>query len=308
MEIPNLPFRFPAVPKTFNIKASKEETYGLLEGLEGTWVGEKGWNIMTVPVPGSKDPLFFKVLIRPYFEIITFEKVGGGVPNRGRNEVQTNFAIKYDLQVNDLQTKEGMHAENGMFLHELPLQNQPSEPQSIVRQAIIPHGNSVLAPGTAVEVQDPNFLNNPALDKIFSPSPVFLKEQHILTDYAHLFEREANKAVAQIDPAFRNGFNAMKPIDSLRQDIKGQKIINNIAFDTDTKAEGGGIVNTPFITKNARTPNFRSIFWLEEVELSSGKMFMQLQYAQVTEIVFPTTGDKQVNWPHINVNTLVKIK
>lgn len=293
-------FRFPAVPQILS-RSVEENPYGLLPALEGTWVGDKGWNIVTVPVPGSKIPLDFKVLIRPYLEVMTFEKIAGGVPNRGENETQLNYAIKYDLQINDLQTKEGMHAENGMFIN----QSNFADPK-VTRQSIIPHGNSLLAIGDATQDEGTPFVKAiDELNEIFTPAPTMIKGNRL--GYEEEFEAKVKQAMDAISPEFVNGFNPMKPINALIQDIKNQEINNTITIDTSTANEGG-VLNTPFIKKNADTPLVRSIFWIEEVDLGGGNVFMQMQYAQLIDIIFPTGGNEVVKWPHININTLVKIK
>lgn len=300
----NNPFRFPLLPKLFNLEEVKE-TYGSLDALEGTWVGDQGWNIVTVPIPGSADNLGFKVLIRPYIELMKFDKINGAVPNRGKDIVQNNYALKYELQVNDLQTKEGMHAETGLFLNQsngLLIGEKP-----IVRQSAIPHGNTVTAIGTG-ETFDGNPIPKVKanLNKTFSPMPKIIKGVKTRYGYPETFKSKAAAAMKEIPARLKGSFDPLNPINALISDTRKQKIKSSIVIDTDT-ANGGAVTNTPFIKSNANTPNFRSILWIQEVETESGKVFMQLQYAQVTEIVFPVSGPDIVNWPHININTLVKI-
>ncbi len=306
-------FRFPSslAPLFSSRNANAKETYGLLEHLRGTWIGDKGWNMMCVPIPGtSVKDLAFKVLLRPYLETMTFS-LAGLAPNRGSDAVQDNYAIKYDLDVVDLLTKEGMHTENGLFLNQT---NETSKNQKVVRQAAIPHGNSVLAIGNVWKDEGIPFIeeaNIEALNKLFTGEPDFIKGDPRI-GYDEEFRLKAQTEIENLGPGFQD-FHPKYPLNALvdtirKQEKLGYKVLNTITIDVDTKTEGGGIINTPFIKRNADAPNFRSIFWIEEIQVPTGEVFMQLQYAQVTEIIFPVDGEEVVNWPHININTLVKIK
>lgn len=295
-------FRTAPVPKVFSKRALKKE-YGFLKSLAGKWSGDKGWNIISVPIPGSTDPLDFKVLIQPYIEDMEFKKVTGGVPNRGKKKTQINFAVKYDLSVRNKEHRSiGLHEENGMFLNQTVAgKNQ------IVRQSIIPHGNSVLALGDGTfDSGNPIEGALGALNAIFSPFPKSIKPPNLTGYGSEVFPRKVKEALAQIDPKFVGNFNPFAPINSLLEDTKKQNILNTITLDLNTEPDGG-IVNTPFIVENANTPDFRSIFWIQEVEVDGGVgSILQMQYAQVSSIIFPTSGKTIINWPHININTLVK--
>lgn len=303
--VTNNPFRFPTIPKLFS-KEEAQETYGSLDSLAGTWVGDQGWNMVTVPIPGSTNPLAFKVLIRPYIELMKFDKINGAVPNRGKEIVQHNFAVKYELQVNDLQTKEGMHAETGMFLNQsngLLVGESP-----IVRQSAIPHGNNLTAIGTGNTFEgNPIPSNKENLNKIFSIIPQNIKGGELgYNEEGGAFLKQVDEVMANIPNRLKGSFNPRNPINALTSDTRKQTINNSIVIDVDTE-NGGGILNTTFIKNNANTPGFRSIFWIQEVDAGNGKVFMQLQYAQVTKIIFPVKGPSIINWPHVNINTLVKI-
>ena len=62
-----------------------ELTTELWNELQGTWVGNKGWNIIAVPslssTPTSEGA--FELLIAPYIETLTFTNAGALARNRG---------------------------------------------------------------------------------------------------------------------------------------------------------------------------------------------------------------------------------
>jgi uncharacterized protein YbdZ (MbtH family) len=64
----------------------------------------------------------------------------------------------------------------------------------------------------------------------------------------------------------------------------------------------GRLVNIPFIQTNANANVLDAIFWIEFVELPSGRTFIQLQYVQRVILDF-----LNIHWPHISVATLKRI-
>ncbi|MGH2722537.1 MAG: hypothetical protein ACRDJO_13195, partial [Actinomycetota bacterium] len=56
---------------------------GPLADLVGTWMGGRGWELIALPAgqPGGRET--FRLLVRPYFEVMTFTPVGAPVPDRG---------------------------------------------------------------------------------------------------------------------------------------------------------------------------------------------------------------------------------
>ena len=88
-------------------------------------------------------------------------------------------------------------------------------------------------------------------------------------------------------------------------------IINTTTMEVST-ANNGGINNIPYIKKHADASSFETTYWIEEVQNSkTGQIYLQLQYSQQTILEFITKfGQKDPNiriqWPHVNVNTLLK--
>jgi hypothetical protein len=63
----------------------------------------------------------------------------------------------------------------------------------------------------------------------------------------------------------------------------------------------GGIVNIPFVSVNANASSFSARFFIETMQDTDGRQFLQLQYIQTVIL-----GFENLLWPHISVGTLVK--
>lgn len=272
---------------------------GPLERLAGTWTGTRGWNLIAVPDPSGEHP--FTLLVRPYYETITFTPLGTLVPDRGASEILNIFGLEYSLRVADLLTHEPLHLENGMWLYT----NDPDAPHSptIVRQAIIPHGNSVLALGSSHQA------NGPPKIPVLNTLPVGTPDPPQL-GYTDPYLTPPPPKVPGQPP-----FNTHDANEVLRKAIKDQKILNTLTLSVSTQPPGGGgIVNIPFIQQNANATNFSATFWIETVvDEAAGVRFDQLQYSQQTNLAFIKCGSEcsdegngLIVWPHVNVNTLVR--
>jgi hypothetical protein len=91
--------------------------------------------------------------------------------------------------------------------------------------------------------------------------------------------------------------------------IKDQKITNTVVIQVSTVAAQGstGILNIPFVVRNANALQMDAIFWIETVQPTDGDPFLQLQYVQRVILDFPPKpGAPIIHWPHISVATLVK--
>ena len=275
---------------------------GPLAGLVGTWTGKQGWNLIAVPrVPeesgGSEG---FTLLVRPYYETITFTPLGVLVPDRGASEILNIYGLEYTLKVSDLLTNEPLHLENGMWLYTEDPQS-PGSP-TIVRHATVPHGNSVLALGTSEQADGP-----PTIPEI-NAFPVGNPFDPALPGYTDPYLHPPPPEVPGQPP-----FSTSDPNDVLRAAIKDQDILSTLTLSVSTE-NGGGILNIPFVVQNANTTSFSAAFWLETVKnQTTGEEFAQLQYSQQTNLEFikcrSNCSDDSgglIVWPHVNVNTLVK--
>ena len=90
------------------------------------------------------------------------------------------------------------------------------------------------------------------------------------------------------------------PTEVLRAQIKGETIHSTDVISISTTPVGG-IINIPFVVKNANAAQMDAIFWIETVKHPTGKLFFQLQYVQ--RVILDFDG---IHWPHISVATLIK--
>ena len=80
----------------------------------------------------------------------------------------------------------------------------------------------------------------------------------------------------------------------------------------DTAVETGGIVNIPFIVKQANAADMKSTFWIQELaeQDDSGNPKLRLQYLQIVLLDFFERRDGLpglIRWPHVSINTMEKV-
>jgi len=260
---------------------------GPLSHLLGTWVGNQGWNMIAVPVTATDGSETFKLEVMRMTETMTFSPIGAPVPNKGYPEPTQVVGVMYELRVSDSDTNQPLHVENGMWLllDKNPIPGAPS----IARQSVIPHGDSLLALGNYFVTEGPPDI--PDINAVPDPSPKAL----------------AGYTDAWIGPPV-DGFSRINPNQTLKDFIAMQKILETVTLVVSTE-NNGGIVNIPFIVKNANATAFECAFWIEKVQSPTGEVFEQLQYSQQTNLNFiPQFGNPSqlIMWPHVNINTLVK--
>lgn len=277
-------------------------TLGPLADLVGTWVGN-GVNMVAVPAIMPDDKLLFKLLLRPYAEILTFTPVGAPVPNRGGAVEQFVGALMYELRIWDLETNVPLHAENGMWLNLqniLPADTEPVPKYPIVRQASIPHGDVIMAPGT-FRVQESG---QPTIPKV-SGNPCPLSGPDESMGYDDIYSRPSDFPIVGEVSAGNPGVILQRRLSD-----EGQRIDGFTELNVST-GNGGGIFNVPFVQRHAAASSFEAWFWIEKATASSKQPFLQLQYLQRTNLEFlkiikGKRRGKLVVWPHINANTLLK--
>lgn len=264
---------------------------GPLADLLGTWIGSHGWELIAVP-QGEKG---FRLIARPYIEVVTFDAIGAPVPNRGGQlpNGETNdmfvYGLMYQMRICDRATNEPLHLENGMWLN---LGEKGGE-KPIVRQASIPHGDVFLALGSAetraVSQQEP--LEIPKISGLPESGP--------------------DMPLGYTDPYLRpvEAFHPAEPNGVLQEMIEGEDIVSVTTLSVSTEKDGG-LVNIPFVEEHAKTSKFTCTYWLETIkDPKTGEEVQQLQYSQQSNLEFlPRFGepDKLIMWPHVNVNTLRK--
>lgn len=257
---------------------------GPLADLVGRWFATDGVEAIAVPaMSGTSES--FTLIVRPYIETLSVKPIGAPVPNRGgpAGDMYIN-GVMYEIRITDALTKEPLHLENGMWLY-----MGAGQDPAVARVASIPHGDAVLAVGTASTVPGPPTIEARSALPVSGPSTPF--------GYTDVYQL----AGFGFQPS---NFNA-----GLQAVIQQQDIVETTTLSVSTE-NGGGISNIPFVDRNAAATAFFCDFWIETVRSLNGTLFQQIQYSQQTNIEFlPTFGGPPgslVMWPHTNTATLVK--
>jgi len=300
--------------RSIGVAKSNDEDLGPLRLLPGTWksLPGRGWNLIALPFatePASR--LNYRLLLNQYNEQLEFSLVDKAVPNRGirRNggvveADQFLVALDYEQTIKQIAAADfpdsglaggpglAIHHEPGLWLH---MTNETTNDLDIARLATIPHGDSVLALGKsdrisgAPTIPDINSLPIGVDQDLNSP---------YLAPYKHFN-----------DNPFEGLFDPVTPNALLRKANEGVDIRRTTILDVDSTVETGGVVNIPFIVKQANAASMKSTFWIQELKEkdSAGQRKLRLQYSQVVLLDFFPRRDGLpglIRWPHVSINTL----
>jgi hypothetical protein len=147
---------------------------GLLKDLAGTWKGE-GFNLIARPNFEGNTNLYLQ--LNRTRETLKIDPIGSSIPNRGfgQNDIEL-FGLTYLDQIADLSTGGALHIEPGIWVTQpgtnYPLEPDPGASKLVARMATIPHGNSVLAAGTATPFNGPPTLS-PGAHPVSGGNPAF---------------------------------------------------------------------------------------------------------------------------------------
>ena len=284
---------------------------GPLTEFPGTWAGT-GFNLISRPDFQDNQPFFLE--INGTLENLAFTLIGGDIPNRGSFQKDAFLhGVTYLQQVADCVTHGALHIEPGLWIH-IPPTTVPSVTEStVVRQGTIPHGDSLLAQSTLIDTVATGPTINPVFSVPFTDTVIpglNAKATNPITNVTYLaqFTNRTLSACCLPSGLALNDVVA-DPTTVLRAAIQGQTITNTVVIVISTAAIQGstGILNIPFVVKNANALQMDAIFWIETVQPTSGDPFLQLQYVQRVILDFPPTPTANIiHWPHISVATLVK--
>jgi hypothetical protein len=265
--------------------ATTADEQGNLADLVGTWIGTGGWELIAVPAPSAGGHEEFELIVKQYVEIVSFEPIGAQVPDRGGDAgILCLGGLKYDMRIASLDSNEPLHLENGMWFY------MPGQDQTVARSSAIPHGDCLLALGNST--QTPGAPELPVVPCLPDGQP-------------------KNAPFGYVDPYHLPPTSPFQTNDAnlvLRNALKSQTVTQTTTLSVST-ANGGGVLNIPFVTHNANATAFQSTYWIETVvDPATNQPFQQLQYSQQTNMEFfeKSDGSGLICWPHVNVNTLRK--
>jgi hypothetical protein len=310
---------------------------GLLRELAGNWQG-RGFNLIARPDREGNGALFLE--LNQTYEILKFDPISSPIPNRG--SVQDDIVLHgltYLQQISDSVTGGALHIEPGIWVTQPATTAPPEQPpighQIVARMASIPHGNALLAQGSAIPV--PSLTNgtfqiapvNTAPFAAGSPMPIAGTQGGFppynlsdLSPAATSFRTPFGDTPAVPLPASINNVPMQTVINDptrlLQEAINGQFIEKMVVLNIATVSSvditsgpiavpfgAGGIENMPFLESNADAALVFATFWIETIKKPIGH-FLQLQYVQTVLLNFQIELAPMLSWPHVSVATLRK--
>ena len=318
-------------PDVQEFKGKKDASGNPLSPFDG-----RGWNLIALPFarPNDGQPVY-RLMMNQYNEVLNFAFVDDDVPNRGisfnppppppqgaQNTDQLVAALDYTQRIVQIAATDysaggpgltpdtGIHHEPGFFLH---MKEQTINGFDVARLATIPHGNAATAIGRSTEFDGPPTIpplsgmpegvsNFDLLDTV-GMSP---REKGYLKPY---FDAIATPFTGVLSPPFP-GFKVDKATELLTLGMpQNVKKTTELVIDTDVME--GGIVNIPFIERQADAALMRSTFWIMEIDQQSeDDPRLVLAYAQFIFLDFFQRFDGRdglIRWPHISINMMEKI-
>ncbi len=271
-------------------------------------------------------------------ETLTFSAVDHPFSRIGSGDEQSPlFALRYlqdivdpDPRLNDPLFKDHLHHEPGYWLYapgagsiRLPADLDGRTPNKtkpgfsmrnghVVRQAMIPHGNALVAIGNIAGFTGaPDFSalsTQPSDPNNGANVPVSGDQLKLLDRYA-VEVLETNSFPAEMTTAEKIEL-AGNPAKLLEHDLARLKLGGDTVVSTlqiHMVAASTGISNIPHLQRNANvqanrgTARFSATFFLESIQTKEGHQRLQLQYSQTLFLDF--TG---FSWPHHTVGTLIR--
>jgi hypothetical protein len=280
--------------------AMVNKSLGLLAELRGHWVGH-GFNLIARPDKQNAQPFFLQLTSTK--ETLDFTPIGGGIPNRGSVQLDaTLFGLHYLQQVSDRTDDTGIHVEPGLWIRVPPTTDPAVAIDTYVRQAAIPHGDSLLAQSTFTTTVAAGPVINPVDSTPFTGVIPGLNAPAAtpITDPAYLKPFLTDPLPPFLSPSLNAAATIKNPALILLEEIKAQSITSTVVIAISTTPVGG-IVNIPLVVRNANAAQMDAIFWIETVQHPIAGEFLQLQYVQ--RVILDFIG---IHWPHISVATLRK--
>jgi len=261
---------------------------GLLQHLEGTWEGH-GFNLVARPDFEANTNVFLELNLT--HETLKFDPIATSIPNRGfaQDDIEL-FGLTYLQKISDAVTGGALHIEPGIWVTQpattQPPESAPAGEQIVARMGSIPHGNVLLAQGTAATFSGPPTLSsggsNPAgsIFPSFNSSPFPVSPQII----------KAAGTAETSAPA--GGFT--------------EYTLANAVSATNTRTPQGNVppILPPQITQELINDPILLLQQTVQLQLAEGHAFdgTVLNIATQSPIVFFTTPNGPPNGPTVSVS------
>jgi hypothetical protein len=327
--------------------APTEPALGALAQLPGVWrnlrddaasspFAGRGWNLIALPfastrkiapfAKGQVPP--FRLLMNRYNEQLVVNTVDDKVPNRGITQDRRARAdqlvatLDYEQSIVQIAAEDmptsgdagapdlAIHHEPGLFLF---MKQQLVDGFDIARLGTIPHGNAVNAIGRSATVTGPPTIP----DLVGFPEGV---TADIVTAVAGADAASTSPLARYLFP-YRHfddqpflGLFSPGNANALLQAGLPSNVVKTTILDFSTDEAEAGIVNIPFIERQADASRMRSTFWLMELDDAPPPGMdgphLVLAYSQFIDLeFFPRFDGKPglIRWPHISINMMEKV-
>ncbi|AXI47164.1 hypothetical protein C1J03_14770 [Sulfitobacter sp. SK012] len=302
---------------------------GTLEGQGQSPFDGRGWNLIALPFAGPDRD--YRLLMNQYNEVLSFTKVDEAVPNRGiiKNGTtqaadQKVAALDYEQTIAQIAAEDigasefaggaelPIHHEPGFFLH---MKEQRVDGVDIARLSTIPHGNSATSLGISEVFDGPPTI--PPIDGFpvgitpdIAAAVAGASDPDTYLFPYHEFANNPFKGVLGAVPF--PGFNVAQANELLALGMPNN-VLRTTLLHTDTTLLEGGIVNIPFVERQADAAEMQSTFWIMELDEEglNGNPKLLLAYSQFIFLdFFPRPGGQEglIRWPHISINMMEKIE
>lgn len=307
---------------------------------KGTLVGAgkspfdgRGWNLIALPFAEPGQFRNYRLLLNQYNEVLKFTNVGDDIPNRGITDDrpakpadQEIAALDYEQTIQQISAADftasqfaggprlPIHHEPGFFLY---IKQQRIGGIDIGRLASIPHGNAVTALGISRVIDGPPTIADlTGLPEGATEATIDVEDAVAAatgpTDYLRPYNHFAvNPFKGVLD---KTGFPGFEPINAnaLLQGGLPRNVVKTTVLPFTTTAFEAGIVNIPFIKRQADAAEMTVTFWLMELDDSGGEDAPRevLAYSQHIFLDFFDRRDGKpgrIRWPHISINVMEKI-
>ena len=303
---------------------------GPLSMLPGIWKNTEalhGFGFNMIALPFAAGPNGYRLLMNQYDEELHFSVADKGVPNRGVGPGpvetdQTIVALDYDQKIVQLAAEDfpqsglapkanghAIHKEPGLWLY---MTNQNTDGINIARLGSVPHGDSLLALGTANPSPNPVIpnVNGVVLGAGVNPAVQDLEAAYF-APYKHFFD---TPFTGSVPIAGYDGFEPVDPTKLLRHALTAAlpgKVKKTMQLHVDSTLDHAGVRNIPFVVRQANAAAMNATFNTYEVEdAETGKTRYFLQYTQTVILDFigrPDGHPGHARWPHVSINTLERV-
>jgi len=304
---------------------------GTLKGKGKSPLDGRGWNLIALPFAKAGQRRNYRILMNQYNEVLKFNKIDDKVPNRGITFTrpadpadQRVAALDYEQTIAQISAKDisesglagppnlPIHHEPGFFLH---MREQRTNDLDIARLGTIPHGNAVNALGQSQVIEGPPEIGDLSgfpegvSDDIVDAVEKATDPNSYLFPY-NQFTQKPFKGVLE-----GTGFPGFSPANAnalLQGGLPGN-VTRTTVLPMDTEVLEAGIVNIPFVVRQADAAEMRATFWIMELDEvdEKGRPRLILAYSQFIFLDFFNRFDGRpglIRWPHISINMMEKIE